>query len=151
MRVNAIANTPLSWWNGATESLTPSPALRLNVSVCFQCTNYSYSEITSEKVEACSVMTALVKELREFMATQCHHLPFLCTASRGLRRHCGWIFGSVKTDYILDWCSICAKRLEKLANNHKSLRSSVYFEVTEGQPAPVFKTNNIIICKGQSL
>lgn len=150
MRANAIANTPLSWWNGATESQTSSPARQLNMPVCFQCTNCSYSEITSEKVEACSVMTALVKELCEFMATQCHQLLFLCTA--GPETSLWLTFGLLKADYVLDWHRFCTKRLpRKLANNHKSLRSSMYLEETEGQSAPIFKTNNIIICEGQSL
>lgn len=53
------------------------PTHQLNMPVCFWCTNHSYSEITSEKVEDCSVMTALVKWPSRFMAAQCHPLVFI--------------------------------------------------------------------------
>lgn len=64
MRVNTIANTPLSWWKRSIERQTPSPTQQLKTPVCVQCTNYSYSEITSEKLKACSVMTELAVKLR---------------------------------------------------------------------------------------
>lgn len=150
MRVNAIANTPLSWWNGATEKARlPPPAHRLNMPVCFRCANRSDCEIASEKVEASSERTGAVEELWRscagFVATQWHPLVFFQHYKQELKP----LTPTLNRDNVLDWTleGSSPKKLAKKTKNPPFLR---VFRGDGGiHAALIFKTNSSIKYKEQ--